>query len=61
MAVSALGGEAFYSCKVADDEVGHFFVEDMRAAGVETNAHEQRGKALRGSALYSSLRTPSAA
>ncbi len=58
MAVSALGGKAFYSCKVADDEVGHFFVEDMRAAGVETNAHEQRGEGITGQCLV--LITPDA-
>jgi fructokinase len=51
MAVSALGGRAFYSCKVADDEVGHFFVQDMRAAGVDTNAHEQRGEGITGQCL----------
>ena len=37
VAVAQLGGSAFYSCKVADDESGHFFVADLAANGLETN------------------------
>ena len=37
VAVAQLGGSAFYSCKVADDETGHFFVADLAANGLETN------------------------
>src|SRR5690606_5949827 len=37
IAVSQFGGNAYYSCKVADDELGHFFINDMRDAGVENN------------------------
>lgn len=37
IAVSQLGGKAFYSCKVADDEYGQFYSEDLTRAGVDTN------------------------
>lgn len=33
--VSQFGGRAYYSCKVADDENGHFYLQDMQAAGVD--------------------------
>lgn len=36
-AIAQLGGKAFYSCKVADDATGHFFLEDLTGNGVETN------------------------
>ncbi|PLX69592.1 MAG: adenosine kinase [Denitrovibrio sp.] len=35
--LSYFGGKAFYTCKVADDEHGHFYMDDMHSAGVETN------------------------
>lgn len=34
IAVSQFGGKAFYSCQVADDENGHFYLQDLTAAGV---------------------------
>lgn len=34
MAVADFGGSAAYACKVADDETGRFFFEDMRTIGV---------------------------
>ena len=40
IAVSQLGGKAFYSCKVADDEMGQFYVRDLTEAGVDTNLRE---------------------
>lgn len=39
IAVSQFGGQGFYSCKVADDELGHFYLEDLVANGVDTNRH----------------------
>ena len=33
--VSQFGGRAYYSCKVADDENGEFYLQDMQAAGVD--------------------------
>ncbi|WP_114971277.1 adenosine kinase [Rhodoferax ferrireducens] len=37
VALAQLGGRAFYSCRVADDELGLFFTQDLIANGVATN------------------------
>lgn len=37
IAASYFGANAFYSCKVANDENGHFYLHDMQAAGVDCN------------------------
>ncbi|MEL7409651.1 MAG: adenosine kinase, partial [Cyanobacteria bacterium J06558_2] len=37
IAISQFGGKAFYSCKVADDEPGKFYTQDLIDCGVETN------------------------
>jgi sugar/nucleoside kinase (ribokinase family) len=37
MAVSQFGGKAFYSCKVANDEFGDFYLNDLSNAGIATN------------------------
>jgi len=37
IAAQAFGASAFYSCKVADDDTGAFFVKDLAAIGVATN------------------------
>lgn len=37
IATSYFGGRAFYSCRVADDATGAFYVRDLKAAGVDTN------------------------
>ena len=37
VALSQLGGKAFYSCRVADDELGAFYTQDLIANGVSTN------------------------
>jgi len=42
-AVAQLGGQCYYSCRIADDDNGHFFADDMRAAGVNTNVHTDKG------------------
>ncbi|MEQ8484824.1 MAG: adenosine kinase [Pseudomonadales bacterium] len=39
IAVQNFGGRAFYSCRLADDEVGRFFLHDLGAAGVATNGN----------------------
>ena len=39
-AVAQLGGKSFYSCKVAGDETGRFFLGDLAANGVDTNLAE---------------------
>ena len=41
IAVSQFGGKAFYSCKVANDEYGDFYLKDMNDAGVNTNLDGQ--------------------
>ncbi len=42
IALSQLGGKGFYSCKVADDKLGHFYLEDLINNGVDTNRHGER-------------------
>jgi len=37
VALAQFGGRAFYSCRVADDELGAFYREDLLAHGVATN------------------------
>lgn len=37
VAVNQLGGSSFYSCLVAKDELGKFFLEDLKRNGVVTN------------------------
>ena len=44
IAVSQFGGTAFYSCKVADDALGHFYMDDLAAGGVDTNHHTDRDR-----------------
>jgi sugar/nucleoside kinase (ribokinase family) len=36
-AISQFGGKGFYSCAVAQDELGKFFIDDLKSNGVETN------------------------
>ncbi len=36
-AVAQLGSKAFYSCKVANDDTGDYFLNDLNASGVTTN------------------------
>ncbi len=40
IALAQLGGRGFYTCKVADDELGALYADDLHANGVETNARE---------------------
>jgi sugar/nucleoside kinase (ribokinase family) len=40
VALAQLGGKAFYSCRVADDELGRFYQQDLIANGVVTNLTE---------------------
>lgn len=37
IAVNQFGGSAFYSCLVAKDNLGKFFLEDLKRNGVDTN------------------------
>ena len=56
--VSQLGGSAFYSCKVAADSVGDFFMQDLQAIGVDTNLGEVREQGATGQCI--SMVTPDA-
>jgi len=40
IAVSCFGGRAFYSCKVGEDELGDFYLLDLKSAGVDTNNND---------------------
>jgi sugar/nucleoside kinase (ribokinase family) len=42
IALSQLGAKTFYSCKVADDELGHFYMDDLIRGGVDTNNHTRK-------------------
>jgi sugar/nucleoside kinase (ribokinase family) len=37
VALAQLGGKAFYSCRVANDELGDFYTQDLLSHGVDTN------------------------
>ncbi|HCC45230.1 MAG TPA: adenosine kinase [Gammaproteobacteria bacterium] len=56
--VSQLGGDAFYSCKVANDRIGDFFVRDLVEAGVDTNLSSYREAGNTGQCI--SMITPDA-
>lgn len=42
VALAQLGGKAFYSCRVADDELGAFYTQDLHDHGVATNLTHTR-------------------
>lgn len=42
VALAQLGGRAFYSCRVADDELGDFYTKDLLSHGVATNLTNTR-------------------
>jgi sugar/nucleoside kinase (ribokinase family) len=42
IAVRQFGGTSFYSCKVAEDELGHFYMKDLLDGGVDTNHHTEK-------------------
>ena len=39
--VAQFGGSSYYSCKVANDELGDFYRKDLKANGVHTNLDHQ--------------------
>lgn len=41
IAISQFGGSSYYSCKVANDEMGKFYLSDLGKNGVDTNLTEQ--------------------
>ena len=48
---SHFGAKTFYSCNVANDEAGDFYVQDMKAAGVDTNLGADRDEGVTGKCL----------
>ena len=40
IAIAGFGGSAFYSCHVAGDDTGRYFIDDLNAAGVDSNPHD---------------------
>jgi sugar/nucleoside kinase (ribokinase family) len=40
IAVSHFGGKSFFTCRVADDEFGRFYMDDLNYAGVDTNLNK---------------------
>lgn len=35
--MASLGSQTFYACRVADDDMGHFYVNDLQQVGVQTS------------------------
>jgi sugar/nucleoside kinase (ribokinase family) len=58
VAVSQLGGRAFYSCKVANDDTGDLFVRDLKDLGIDTNLSDSREPGVTGECI--SMVTPDA-
>ncbi len=51
IAVAALGGKSFYSCKVASDESGDFYASDLSSHGVVTNLKSEREQGKTGKCM----------
>jgi sugar/nucleoside kinase (ribokinase family) len=59
VALAQLGGKAFYSCRVANDELGAFYTQDLQSNGVATNlTHNRPAEGQTGSCMV--LVTPDA-
>ncbi len=42
IAISQFGAKGFYSCKVASDDTGDFYLNDLVESGVDTNLKSQK-------------------
>ena len=51
IAASYFGCRSFYSCKVADDDNGRFYLNDIKAAGVDTPEHLSPPQGITGKCL----------
>lgn len=51
IAASYFGANAFYSCKVANDDNGHFYLNDLKDAGVDSNFHSEKEDGITGKCL----------
>ncbi len=56
--LAQLGGTAFYSCKVAADSPGDFYMKELQAVGIETNLKAGREPGVTGQCI--SMVTPDA-
>lgn len=50
-ALSQFGGQAFYSCKVANDETGDYYVSELGNHNIETNLSHDREDGITGRCL----------
>ena len=50
-AISQFGGKAFFSCKVASDETGDFFLKELGDQKIQTNSQTQCNDGLTGRCL----------
>ena len=51
IALAQLGGQGFYSCKVAFDETGEFFYRDLMAQGIKSNLNKNRPSGVTGKCM----------
>lgn len=51
IALSQLGGSGFYSCKVANDEAGDFYYQDLKANELVTNMKDVREDGVTGKCM----------
>lgn len=51
VAFAQFGGKAFYCCKVADDEAGKFYRQDLEQVGIRTNLERQQNPGTTGRCL----------
>lgn len=51
IAISSMGGSSYYSCKVADDELGHFYLDDLKAANIDCNMDGKHKGGITGKCL----------
>ncbi|MBB3048160.1 sugar/nucleoside kinase (ribokinase family) [Litorivivens lipolytica] len=51
IAATYFGSSTFYSCKVADDALGEFYMNDLRAAGVDADYSQKSTEGVTGTCL----------
>jgi fructokinase len=51
IAITQFGGRAFYSCKVAADDNGRFYLNDLQNAGVDCHADKEHEHGITGKCL----------
>ena len=56
--MASLGSQTFYACRVADDEMGHFYLDDLNKVGVKTSQKSIAKDGVTGSCMV--LVTPDA-